>query len=42
MLEQFAGRENDLLETLATMQERAHSMSSANKRSAKSLSKGQF
>jgi hypothetical protein len=42
MLEQFAGRENDLLETLATMQERAHSMSSANKRSAKSLFKGQL
>ncbi|KAG7372444.1 hypothetical protein IV203_018587 [Nitzschia inconspicua] len=40
MLEQFAGREQELIDTLETMQERAEAMNSANGRSAKSIFKG--
>jgi hypothetical protein len=42
MIEQFAGRENELLETLTTMQERSRAMNSTMGRNAKSLYNGKL
>jgi hypothetical protein len=42
MLEQFAGRETELIDTLATMQERAAAQAKSGKEGGKSLAKGKF
>jgi hypothetical protein len=42
MLDQFAGRETELIDTLATMQERAAAQAKSGKEGGKSLAKGKF